>query len=248
MAVVRVNKNKDYTVMSNYHLRTKDMSLKAKGLMSLMLSLPDDWDYSVKGLEAICKEGRDSINAALSELKRFGFLKIEKVKGEDGKFSYLYNIYEYPVSNENIQKPATEKPATENPATENPQQLNTNNQLLNNKLLNNKDNGHVCDANNDDIKAVVDYLNKKTGKSFRATSAKTKKLISARIKDGFTVSDFERVIDNKTSEWSSDPKMEKYLRPETLFGTKFESYLNERQVQPKSFTGFYGSYENEEEW
>lgn len=84
-------------------------------------------------------------------------------------------------------------------------------------------------ANNDSIpiKEIVGYLNEKTGCTYRPTTPSTKKLIQARIKEGFAEDDFYKVIDTKTSEWLKDPRMKKYLRPQTLFGTKFESYLNE---------------------
>src|SRR5690606_1559094 len=81
------------------------------------------------------------------------------------------------------------------------------------------------------IVEIVNYLNDVAGKTFRHTTRKTQTLIKARLKEGFTVDDFKRVIDNKTKEWKHDPKMSKYLRPETLFGTKFESYLNETPVE-----------------
>lgn len=73
MAVFRVEKTKDFTIMSNHHLRNTELSLKAKGLLSLMLSLPEDWDYTTKGLAHICKDGVDSITTALKELERHGF-------------------------------------------------------------------------------------------------------------------------------------------------------------------------------
>lgn len=78
MAVFKIEKNKKYTVMSNYHLRDKRMSLKSKGLLSFMLNLPLDWDYSLDCLEKICKEGKDSIKSALNELKLYGYLIINK--------------------------------------------------------------------------------------------------------------------------------------------------------------------------
>lgn len=253
MAVVRVHKNKNYTVMSNYHLRETKMSLKAKGLMSVMLSLPDGWDYSISGLVKICKEGRDSVTAALNELKDFGYLSITKNQGRDGKFVYTYNIYEFPVNIDNIQKPATEKPLTVKPAmvkpsTENPEQLNTNNQLLNNKLLNNKDNGQaVPDALSNEIAEIVCYLNEKAGTHYKSSTPKTRQLIKARASEGFKVNDFKTVIDKKCDEWYGDAKMSQYLRPVTLFGTKFESYLNQRDSRPSNssiyFTKDYG-----EEW
>lgn len=99
MAIFKVNKSKDYTVMSNYHFREKDMSLKAKGLLSMMLSLPDDWVYSIKGLITLNKDNETSIKSALHELREFGYLEIEKVfpdKTDSGRIEYVYNIYEFP--------------------------------------------------------------------------------------------------------------------------------------------------------
>ena len=126
--IIRVNKTKDYTVMSNYHLHEKDMSLKAKGLLSLMLSLPDDWDYSIDGLIKLSKDGKDSVTAAILELEKFGYLVRTQAKDKSGRFSgYDYDVYENPMTGE---------PLTENPLTENPTQLNTNNQ--NNKEQNTK--------------------------------------------------------------------------------------------------------------
>lgn len=99
MAVIRVNKTKDYTVMSNYHFREREMSLKAKGLLSLMLSLPPTWDYSIAGLVAICKEKESAIVSTLKELKKFGYLHIEKLmpnQTASGRIEYIYNVYEKP--------------------------------------------------------------------------------------------------------------------------------------------------------
>ena len=78
MSVVRVEKSKNYTTMSNYHFKEKEMSLKAKGLLSVMLSLPDNWDYTISGLVSICKENETAIKSALNELKKFGYLQIIK--------------------------------------------------------------------------------------------------------------------------------------------------------------------------
>ena len=147
MAVFRVEKNKDYTVMSNYHLRNKEMSLKAKGLLSLMLSLPDDWDYSLNGLVAICQENESSIRAILKELETLGYLERIRTQNEKGQFEYNYNIYEKPLA----KKPCTENPYTENPYTENRTQLNTN--ILNTKELN------TNKLNTDDDVVMKFYLN-----------------------------------------------------------------------------------------
>lgn len=96
--VFRVEKNKEYVVMSNKFLREKRMSLKAKGLLTLCLALPDDWEYSINGLCAICKESQTSIRSALKELETFGHLKRERRQDDKGRFIYEYVIYETPYS------------------------------------------------------------------------------------------------------------------------------------------------------
>lgn len=97
MAVIRIQKTDNYTVMSNHHLRNKEMSLKAKGLMSLMLSLPPTWDYSIGGLVAICKESHTSIRSALKELEENEYLVRERKNNEKGYFTYEYTLYEIPL-------------------------------------------------------------------------------------------------------------------------------------------------------
>ena len=147
MTVFRVHKNDNYTVLSNYHFKEKGMSLKAKGLLSLMLSLPENWDYSAAGLVTLSKDGKDSVNAALKELEKFGYLKRTQAFDESGKFSgYNYEIFEQPneaarVDAQKAESPKTKKPFAENPSTgkpttENPQQLNI--KELNTKKSNTK--------------------------------------------------------------------------------------------------------------
>ena len=98
MAVFRVEKNKGYTVMSNHHLRNKALSLKAKGLLSQMLSLPEDWDYTLKGLSLINRESIDAIRTAVWELERAGYIKREQGRDAKGKMAdMVYTIYEQPV-------------------------------------------------------------------------------------------------------------------------------------------------------
>ena len=97
-SIFRVEKNREFVVMSNKFLRVKEMSLKAKGLLALCLALPDDWEYSINGLCAICKESQTSIRSALKELETFGHLKRERRQNEKGQFIYEYVIYEEPYS------------------------------------------------------------------------------------------------------------------------------------------------------
>ena len=137
MAVFRVDKTADYTVMSNTHLREREMSLKAKGLLSLMLSLPDNWDYSIEGLVAICKESETAIKSTLGELKKFGYLDIPRNRTSAGLFDYVYTVFEKPqVVNPKVDNPPTDNPPTDNPSVENVGQLNTN--ILNTKKENTK--------------------------------------------------------------------------------------------------------------
>ena len=96
MGVIRVNKNKDYTTMSNYHFRDKELSLRAKGLLSQMLSLPEDWDYSIEGLATLNKEGVKAIRSTLQELEDRGYLIRTRVNDEKGHFAYVYDIFEKP--------------------------------------------------------------------------------------------------------------------------------------------------------
>jgi hypothetical protein len=128
MAVVRVNKTSDFTVMSNTHFKERKMSLKAKGLLSLMLSLPDEWDYSVRGLMTLSKDGKVSVMNALAELEEFGYLKMTRAHDEKGRFAgYDYDIFETPYSEKpDTDNPDTENPYSEKPDTENQPQLNTN--------------------------------------------------------------------------------------------------------------------------
>lgn len=138
MAVFRVEKTKDFTVMSNHHLRNTELSLKAKGLLSLMLSLPEDWDYTTKGLAHICKDGVDSIASALKELERHGYLTRQRIRYENGRLGDIeYTIHEKPAGEETAGalpkrenpgqvNPGQAKPEQAEPGQENPAQLNTN--------------------------------------------------------------------------------------------------------------------------
>ena len=117
MAVFRIEKTRDYTVMSNHHLRNAELSLKAKGLLSLMLSLPENWDYTTKGLARICKDGVDSICAGVRELEEQGYVIRERVRNSNGQLGAIeYTILEQPRS----PKPKQEKPERENPVQANP--------------------------------------------------------------------------------------------------------------------------------
>ena len=121
MSVFRVEKNKGYTVMSNHHLRNHTLSLKAKGLLSQMLSLPDDWDYTLQGLAQINKESIDAIREAVRELERAGYIKRSRERDERGCLrGTVYTIYEQPHTEPTPEEPAQALPASENPTVEKP--------------------------------------------------------------------------------------------------------------------------------
>lgn len=132
MAVFRVEKTKDFTVMCNHHLRNVKLSLKAKGLLSLMLSLPEDWDYTTKGLACICRDGVDSIGSTLKELEQHGYLTRKRIRFENGRLGDIeYTIHEKPARQETGEDPPKRenpeqvKPIQAKPGQGKPAQLNT---------------------------------------------------------------------------------------------------------------------------
>ena len=168
MAVFRIEKNKNYTTMSNYHLRDRRLSLKAKGLLSLILSLPDGWDYSVRGLASICKESPDGIATPLKELEKYGYLFREQTRCSNGRLGKVeYVIYEQPQDNSPEQElpcpekpytvkpdtvkpdtviPLTERPCTETPAQINKEEINTEKEITDKNNYQSNQSGKQADA------------------------------------------------------------------------------------------------------
>ena len=128
MAVFRIERTRDYTVMSNHHLRNANLSLKAKGLLSMILSLPEEWNYTTRGLASICKEGVDAIGSALKELETAGYIVRRQLRGTNGRITDTeYVIYEQPqpdMSHPDTASPDTENPDMVKPDTEKPTELN----------------------------------------------------------------------------------------------------------------------------
>ena len=131
MAVFRIEKTRDYTVMSNHHLRNAGLSLKSKGLLSMMLSLPEDWNYTTRGLAKICKEGVDAIGGALRELESAGYIVRHQMRDRQGRICDTeYVIYEQPqpkapdTPQPDTASPDTENPYLDDPDTEKPAELN----------------------------------------------------------------------------------------------------------------------------
>lgn len=131
MAVCRVEKNKNYTTMSNFHLRDPNLSNKARGLLSTMLSLPDNWDYTTRGLAKICKDGVDGITAQLKELEQYGYLIRHRIRDSNGRIVDMeYIIYERPhTASPDTEKPYMVKPDMAFPRSETPAQINTDKRI-----------------------------------------------------------------------------------------------------------------------
>lgn len=159
MSVIRIHKTKNFTVMSNHHFKEKGMSLKAKGLLSLMLSLPDDWNYSVAGLVKLSKDGKDSVISALAELEKFGYLTRTQLTNEKGQFSGIeYNIFEEPQSGLAVaENPHAGKENTEKQDAGNPHQLNT----LSINHLKNKNTNELERENEDEIYEILESISDK---------------------------------------------------------------------------------------
>ena len=168
MGVIRINKDKNYTVMSNVHLQDKRLSFKAKGMLSVMLSLPPEWDYSIAGLSTLSTDKKDSVMTILGELEQYGYLVRTRLT-DKGKFAgWQYDIFE---------KPNTEKPNTEKPNTEKPPQLNT-------EPIKELNQSIIQQISTEQVQAVVRLFNE-TCTSFSkvtAVSADRKKRITARLK------------------------------------------------------------------
>lgn len=228
MSVFRVHKTKDFTVLSNYHLKDKGLSLQAKGLLSVMLSLPDDWKYSISGLAAISKEGKKAIKSTLDELKEHGYLVVTKhaPKAGDRYISYEYDVFERPVSTKPQVGQAYPSVGLLGEPLLDGTLLNTQEHMTNNK----KDSmsGNSDESFEENLKAIVDHLNAKVGSRYTTKNKQLRGYVHARLGDGFTVDDFFTVIDTKAAKWRDDQKMRDYLRPSTLFApSHFEEYLNE---------------------
>lgn len=168
--VFRVNKTKDYTVMCNHHFRNKNLSLRAKGLLSLMLSLPDNWNYTIKGLTALSKDGRDSVISALKELEKEKYIIRRRLRNAKGQVTITeYIISETPITDLPTQvkptqgKPVQGKPVQVNPTQSNTNQLNTN--CINYPSINHSSNGQIENLNVEnltdveiEVKAQIDYI------------------------------------------------------------------------------------------
>lgn len=235
--IIRIKKHKNFSIVYNEVFQRADISWKAKGIMAYLLTLPDDWIVRSTEIAKHSKDGKASFQNGWNELKELGYVSQERIVDEEtnkvirwqtvvnesvGDESFKHNSQKLENQNLDIQK--LEFQNLENRPLQNTNKQNTNKQKTEEqKILSSSDEHDAVP-----YKEIVDYLNEKAGTKFRSQTKDTQKHIRARVNEGFTIDDFKKVIDTKTSQWLNDPKMNAYLRPATLFGTKFEGYLNEQ--------------------
>lgn len=251
----RIVKNTNFTVMSNIHLRSKDLSLKAKGLMSLCLSLPENWDYSINGLVTLSCDGRDSVSNTLKELKKYGFLNVEKVRTDKGTFKIIYTFYENPAENQlylnSIQNgfSDTVQPNRLNrigsAESVNPIQINTNNKILktNTKISLSKENEKQKNEITDrERKILIDFAIRK-GKDIPEAYVRTiinngdYKYILEKEEKRLQQANIPPPIENISEETAFNPdeiktkeEAEEILKPyhNSLFKPPFYKFLMEK--------------------
>ena len=220
-----------FTTIPNAIAQNDELSWKARGIFLYLASMPSNWQFYEVEVAKHASDGRDALRTGLKELENNGYLKRYRKRNEKGQVvDSEWILSDVPMSDEPVlNEPMYENPTQVNPTIQNKDLTKKDNTKKRNTKysLAEPDNSSKKVDNSKQVKAIVQFLNEKTGSHYRASSAKTKKLIHARLKEGFTVDDFEKVIVKKCKDWKNDSKMAKYLRPETLFGTKFEGYLNE---------------------
>lgn len=253
MPTFKIHKRNDFTCIANKLLRDKDLSNQAIGLMCKMLSLPPDWNYSIKGLVAICKDGQCKITSALQELKDNGYLAIVPIR-ESGKIvRWEYHIYEdkdLSIKDDTTIENTCDDDVEQSDETE--ASNNSNNADV--KVETDRKNIPVANKESNkpkkagayqkEIEIVVDYLNEVAGKHFTCTTENSR-AIRKWLKNHYTVDDLKAVVDVKTKAWMNSP-MWAYLRPITLFGDKFEGYLSECNPPTRTNKSKYsGTYRND---
>ncbi|MDU0476837.1 conserved phage C-terminal domain-containing protein [Staphylococcus chromogenes] len=225
MATFRVIKESgNFVTVHKDFIHDSNITFKAKGILLYLLSRPDDWQIYESEIIKHTKDGKDSLKTGIKELEVAGYIERKRIRNDQGQLKeYEYTVYEQPNQSglSNVGKTYVGK-------TYVGKSVPTNNNSTNNELTNND--GNILSGNPTayPYRDVIDYLNQQTGKHYKSTTKKNQTVIRARSDEGFNLDDFKKVIDNKVAEWKGTD-MEKYLRPETLFGTKFEGYLNQQQ-------------------
>jgi len=220
---IRINKRENpFAQIGRALLQDERLSFRARGIAAYLFSKPDNWQCRITDLRKNGIEGRDAIRTAMKELEQAGYAELKTLFDQNGHLAGKeWQINEEPVTSRQPENPTVGK--SENRET----------RPYNNNGESNTDIDIVEQSSTAHIPEIIVYLNEVTGRQFKDSSAATKRLVSARLKEGYSIEDFKKVIDTKARQWKGDSKMKAYLRPITLFGTKFESYLQEAGEREK---------------
>lgn len=226
--MVRIYKEKanHVTIVDQALVRDDRLSWKARGIFMYLWSQADSWEFNEIEVSRHATDGRDSLRSGLKELENNGYLDRKRERDDKGRVgSSKWVLHEKPM----LKNRTLDKSMQDN-GTQRYHQL---------KITSKEDNIKRSiysqaqpDKSSDTRKKIIDYLNEKLGTKYKPNASKNKTVINARLKEGYQLDDFKQVIDNKYADWVNDQKMAKFLRPETLFGTKFDGYLNEKPKQP----------------
>lgn len=245
---VRVEKNRNYTTIHNEFLKRKDLSWKAKGIMTYLLSLPDDWVVNLDEIKRNATDGESSFRSGWKELVSAGYVSRQPVRDEKTKkIDYWETVIKESIScvkSHNVENHNVGIHQVGNHKVDNRELLSTKELSTNIQSTNNTPSSA---STRFPYKEIITYLNEKTGRNYKHIAKINQRVIKARMNEGYTLEDFKTVIDKKTTEWNDDVKMKEYLRPETLFGTKFDRYLNE-DLETKSEPWSAGNNEYDPLW
>ena len=241
--------SKGYGFMPKLVAKDQELSIEAKAIYSYLASYSGAGLSSFPSTSLILHDLGISENRYLKHRKTLvdkGYLTIKRERLDNGFSKNIYIINQNPSEVVHLNSVHLQNVGIGNVGIQNEGTIS--NSFKSNNINSNSNNKKILSSSDeqDDVpyQEIIDYLNLKTSKSYKHSTSKTKSLIKARWSEGFRVDDFKKVIDNKCFEWIGNPDMAKYLRPETLFGTKFEGYLNENNVN-QNMTNNFENIDNE---
>lgn len=235
----------NFVATSRQIAQDERLTWKARGIFLYLASMNDGWNFYVDEIAKHSPQGKEALQHGIKELEKYGYLKRVRTRKEKGHLStFDWELYFEPVylQQENPSEGKTlqqENPSEGKTLRQEKRPLISNNNNKEQETISNNNN-NILSSCSIPYQEIVEYLNKRTGKKFKYKSKATQRLIKARWNEGFKLDDFKKVVDNKCLDWLRDEKMSEYLRPATLFGTKFESYLNQKTKQSKQ--------QEEKEW
>lgn len=246
----------NYTNISNVLVRDKRLSWKARGIFIYLWSQANEWQFYVSEIATHATDGERALRSGIKELETYGYLKRVHSHSDSGSFDGMdWVLSDHPEQNRNDAEMNEKPPKNEQNASDAKRIRCEKHSMQKVPLRNNNDKNYqskevTIESNKDNsqsspilYKEIIDYLNQKTGAHYKSSSKANQKLIKARWNEGYTLQDFKTVIDNKAFEWQQSPKMWRYMRPATLFSSKFDDYLNANNLDKSRKKPTTGGYE-----